>query len=301
MNRSKLLITIVLGIVVVFGIAQTSWQQRADLNGAAVNLAETRPIPIRENLWMEELTWMEVRDLVDSGYSTVILPTGGIEQNGPNVITGKHNKVVEVMSDAIARKLGQTLIAPVVKFVPEGNHNPPTGHMRYPGTLGLTEKTYRNMLREICLSLKLHGFETIVLLGDSGGNQAGMEKVTNELNKEWSSKLSPRVIYAKNYYFQDEWSFNYLKSIGIHQLPDVKSAQRNDVHSDYHYESILAAANPDHIRAEERQENGTFSINGASLLPLRKTVENGKLLIEYRAQLTADDIRTQRLQFASPH
>lgn len=296
-----MLISAVLGIAVVLSIVQISRYQRAGPNSAAVNLAEARPMPIRENLWMEELTWMEVRDLVGSGYSTVILPTGGIEQNGPNVITGKHNKIVEVMSEAIARKLGQTLIAPVVKFVPEGNHNPPSGHMQYPGTLGLTEKTYRNVLREICLSLKLHGFQTIVLLGDSGGNQAGMEKVANKLNKEWSSGTSPRVIYAKDYYFQDEWSFDYLKSIGIHQLPDVKSAQRNDVHSDYHYESILAAVNPHYIRAEERQKNGTFSINGVSLLPLHKTVENGRLLIEYRAQLTADDIKTQRLQFASPH
>ena len=117
----------------------------------------------------------------------------------------------------------------------------------------------------------------------------------------WSSETSPRVIYSKNYYFQDEWSFDYLKSIGINQLPDVKSAQRNDVHSDYHYESILAATNPDYIRSEERQENGTFSVNGVSLLPLHKTVENGMLLIEYRAQLTADDIKKQRLRFASPH
>ena len=300
MNKARILITVVLGIAVIISIAQIAGYQRADPNGVAVNLAAPRPIPIRENLWMEELTWMEVRDLVDSGYSTVILPTGGIEQNGPNVITGKHNKIVEVMSEVVARKLGQTLIAPVVKFVPEGNHNPPTGHMQYPGTLGLTEGTYRNMLREICLSLKLDGFQFIVLLGDSGGNQAGMEKVANELNKEWSSESSPRVIYSKDYYFRDEWSFNYLKSIGIHQLPDVKSAQRNDVHSDYHYESILAAANPHYIRAEERQENGTFSVNGVSLLPLSKTVENGMLLIEYRAQLTADDIRKQRLGFASP-
>lgn len=299
MKRTVLLGSTTTIVLFLFGFVFLSRQSIPEGNRAEVDTSEPRPIPIRTSLWMEELTWMEVRDLVQDGYATVILPTGGIEQNGPNVITGKHNKIVEVMAEAIAKKLGKALIAPVVKFVPEGNHNPPTGHMLYPGTLGLTEDTYRNVLRELCLSLKHDGFQTIVLLGDSGGNQGGMESVADNLNKEWPGESSPRVVYSKSYYFEDTWSYDYLKSIGVNQLPDIRSAERGNVHSDYHYEAILAAIDPNHIRAEERRKTGPFEINGVSLDPLETVITNGNLLIEYRASLAVDDIRNQQLEFAS--
>lgn len=300
MNRAVLVGSIVALTVMLLGVMLFSRQPGSAANARAVNVSEPRPIPMRKSLWMEQLTWMEVRDLVQNGHTTVILPTGGIEQNGPNVITGKHNEIVAAMAEAIARKLGKTLIAPVVKFVPEGDHNPPTGHMLYPGTFGLTEETFRKVLRELCLSLQLDGFQTIVLLGDSGGNQAGMEAVAKDLNRQWSGDSSPRVVYSKSYYFEDMWSYDYLKSIGVTQLPDIRSAERGNVHSDYHYEAILAAIDPDHIRAEERQAADTFEINGVSLDPVEAVIKNGNLLIDYRANLTVNDIRSQQAEFVSP-
>ena len=101
-----------------------------------ISLVE-RKIPLHNSLWMEELTWLEIRDRIDEGYNTVIVPTGGIEQNGPFVITGKHNKIVASIAESIAHSLGKTLIAPVVPFVPQGSISPPTGHMQYPGTFGI--------------------------------------------------------------------------------------------------------------------------------------------------------------------
>lgn len=246
-----------------------------------------RPIAMRESLWLEELTWMEIRDLIREGFTTIIVPTGGIEQNGPHVVTGKHNVVVAAMSAAVARRLGNALIAPVVKFVPEGDHNPPSGHMLYPGTISLSEGTFRNLLYEIAVSLEIHGFRHIVLLGDSGDNQEGLEAVARKLNRRWKSSDS-LALYVGDYYFRDRWSYEYLKTRGIEQLPDVQSAQRGEVHSDYHYESILASIDPALIRAEERADAGEVSINGVSLEPMDETRGIGRSLIDYRAEFTAE-------------
>jgi len=65
---------------------------------------------------MEELTWMEVRDAIKEGKTTVIVATGGIEQNGPFVAIGKHNYVLQATTEAIALKLGNALIAPIIKI-----------------------------------------------------------------------------------------------------------------------------------------------------------------------------------------
>src|SRR4029079_10960908 len=111
-----------------------------------------RPIEAVDSVFVEELTWMEIRDAMKAGKSTVIIPTGGVEMNGPYLATGKHNYILRATTEAIARKLGDTLVAPIVPFVPEGNIDPPTDHMKYPSTISVTEETYEKLLTDICAS-----------------------------------------------------------------------------------------------------------------------------------------------------
>src|SRR5207253_4761954 len=99
-------------------------------------------------VWMEEMTWMDVRDAIKAGKTTAIIATGGMEPNGPWLATGKHNYVLQSNCEAIARKLGNALCAPIVKFVPEGMYEPVTGHMRSPGTISMREDTFRGILRD---------------------------------------------------------------------------------------------------------------------------------------------------------
>ena len=46
-------------------------------------LVMERPIPALNTIWIEEMTWIEIRDALAEGKRTAIVPTGGIEQNGP--------------------------------------------------------------------------------------------------------------------------------------------------------------------------------------------------------------------------
>ncbi len=125
----------------------------------AYNCSDTpNPLPAAKTVWMEEMTWMDIRDALKAGKTTVIIATGGMEPNGPWLVTGKHNYVLHTNCEAIARKLGNALCAPIVKFVPEGSYDPPSGHMRSPGTISLREGTYRAMLADIVSSLKGLGF-----------------------------------------------------------------------------------------------------------------------------------------------
>jgi len=98
-------------------------------------------------VFIEELTWTEVRDAIKAGKTTVILPTGGTEQNGPHMVLGKHNFIIKHTSEQIARKLGNALVAPVVAYVPEGDLDPPSGHMRYPGTRSRDDRQVVSGLR----------------------------------------------------------------------------------------------------------------------------------------------------------
>jgi creatinine amidohydrolase/Fe(II)-dependent formamide hydrolase-like protein len=258
--------------------------------GPPPELTAPRTIEAEDTVFTEEMTWMEVRDAVASGKTTVLVATGGLEQNGPHVATGKHNFVLRSTTEAIARRLGNALVAPIVPFVPEGRIDPPSGHMWYPGTISLRPETFQALLDDICSSLKQNGFRDIVLIGDSGGNREGMEKTAAALNARWAGGPA-RVHHVPEYYEQDIWSYDELKRMGIVQQPDVKSASRADIHTDFHYESIVALVSPALIRAEQRMKAGQFEVYGIQLAPLEKTLERARHLVDYRAEITVTAIR----------
>ena len=266
----------------------------AVFNGApahAQDLDAPRPIDGFDTVWIEELTWMEVRDALEEGMTTAIVGTGGVEQNGPYLASGKHNFVLQATAEAIARELGDALVAPIIKLVPEGSIDPPSGHMRYHATISVRQETFEAMLTDVLGSLAAHGFENLVLIGDSGGNVRGMENVAAALNGAWADRPA-RVHFIPEYYTEDIYSCDYLKEeLGIFQQPDECVATRNEYHDDYHYSSIMATVDPNTIRADQRMEAGLFSINGVDLAPVERTIENGRRLVVYRAGITARAIR----------
>ena len=264
--------------------------------GNQAALQAPRPIDAGTSLWSEELTWMEVRDLIKSGTTTIIIGTGGVEQNGPYLAGGKHNFVLQTVLPYIARAIPKSLIAPIVKFVPEGRIEPTGGgHMAYPGTISLEPATYEALLTDICRSFKTHGFVDIILLGDSGGNQTGMRNVADALNKKWVAEAAAaRVHFLPEYYDQDRWSYDFLKTLGITQInktagaqPDARTDTRNGMHDDIYYEAQTAVVDPRLIRAEERRKAGLLNLHGVDMTDIAKVVETGKKLAEYRAGIVA--------------
>src|SRR4029077_6707267 len=111
--------------------------------------AQAPSIPQPASVFLEELTWMEVRDAIAGGKTTVIIPTGGTEQNGPHMALGKHNYLVKYKAGKIAEQLGNAIVAPVMAYVPEGEipgAKPAAGHMRFPGTITTPEDAYEKVL-----------------------------------------------------------------------------------------------------------------------------------------------------------
>jgi len=136
-------------------------------------------------MWLEDLTWTELRDRIKGGATTIIVPVGGTEQNGPHMTLGKHNARVRFLAERIATELGNALVAPVVAYVPEGGVDPPVAHMRFPGTITVPSSTFEATLESAGRSFRLHGFRDIVLLGDHGGYQKDLRVVADRLNREW--------------------------------------------------------------------------------------------------------------------
>jgi creatinine amidohydrolase/Fe(II)-dependent formamide hydrolase-like protein len=241
-----------------------------------------RVLPIHDSVWLEDLTWLEVRDLMRAGRSTVLVSSGGVEQNGPWLALGKHNIILRATMDAVARKMGDALVAPVVPFVPEGEFAPPTGHMRYPGTVSVTQETFRALLTDIARSMKAHGFRHVVFLGDSGGNQTGMEAVAATLAKEWAGSGTD-IVFIPEYYDNARWNA-WIAEQGVNE-------ELEGLHDDVRHSSIMMLVDPEYVRTRERMDAGLFRINGVELAPVEKTQALARRLVDYQAQVTVEAIR----------
>ena len=87
--------------------------------------------PVRgetRSVWIDDLTWPEVRDAIAAGKRTAIVYTGSSEQNGPHMVIGKHNFVAHYEAQRIAEELGDALVYPILPFAVTGNAAARTGH-----------------------------------------------------------------------------------------------------------------------------------------------------------------------------
>jgi creatinine amidohydrolase/Fe(II)-dependent formamide hydrolase-like protein len=237
------------------------------------------------SVFLEELTWTEVRDAVQAGTTTVLVPTGGTEQNGPHMILGKHNIIVRFTAGEIAKQLGNALVAPVVAYVPEGPIDPPARHMLFPGTITLPEEHFAKVLEFTARSFKAHGFLDIVFIGDSGGNQPGQKAVADALNKEWAA-TRVRVHHAEAYYAtngSDEWL-----------IQQGETAESIGIHAGVRDTSQLLALYPEGVRRNKlalgRQDDGS----GVMGDPTRSSVAYGKKILELKIAAGVRVIRELR-------
>lgn len=239
---------------------------------------------IPNTVFLEELTWTEVREAIDSGTTTIMIPTGGTEQNGPHLTLGKHNSRMKVASERIARTLGNTLIAPVVAYVPEGQIDPPTGHMTKAGTISIPPEIFHSLIEYTARSLKQHGFRDILLIGDSGGNQQPMADVAEKLNQEWRNEPT-RVHHVSEWYTSGR---QFREEVLIPRGETMETIGRHAGLGDTASSMVLA---PQDVRINKMSVGKGMAIDGVSGDPTRATYEIGLEQYNYKFDATMRQIR----------
>jgi creatinine amidohydrolase len=232
----------------------------------------TAPLP--NTVQIADMTWVEVRSALAGGYTTVIVPSGGIEQNGPHMVLGKHDFIVGWAAEKIAKELGQTLVAPVIPYVPEGDYDPPTGHLRFPGTIGVPEDVYAKMLEGIARSLKAGGFKTICLIADHAGSLKPQAEVAQRLTQEWAHQ-GVKVIDVSDYY-ADTAQTEFLKSQG-------ETDATIGLHAGISDTSELMSVHPDGVDLQRYADAPyTMEPTGVSGNPMKATAERGRALLNIK-------------------
>ena len=238
------------------------------------------------SVYLEALTSPELQTLITKGHTTVLLPIGGTEQNGPHMVLGKHNVRAHFLAGQIAQKLGTAVVAPVLAYVPEGTVHPPVAHMRFSGTISIPDAAFEAVLEGAARSFKQHGFRDIVFLGDHGGYQKSEARVAERLNREWAKDPSTRVHALPEYYAAATAPFNQsLRSKGY-------SAAEIGVHAGLADTSMALAVDKNLVRADQlAQAAANAPANGVNGDPRRASAELGQGGLQHIVDATVAAVR----------
>jgi creatinine amidohydrolase len=241
---------------------------RPTMDTAPAGRTPTRP---PDTVFIDELTWEETRDLMKAGKTTVIVPIGGTEKNGYHMVLGKHNYVVSFAANQMARKIGNTLVAPVVQYVPEGDPDRQSF-----GTISLPSPAYDQLLDAAARSLKAHGFKEILFIGDSGGNQAGMVAVAKTLNEEWTG--GGTTVFALTDYYEGGREHYRAWMEAQFGYDDVKVG----AHAGISDTSQMLYVHPAGIRKDRITPWGGPADSGVTGDPMLATADIGRMGINFK-------------------
>lgn len=239
----------------------------------------------QNSVFIEDLTTQEVSAALRSGKTTVLIPIGGTEQNGPHMAIGKHNIRARALAGKIAASLGNALVAPVLSYTPEGNIDPPTEHMGFAGTISISEDTFKNILLGTARSFKKHGFTDVVLLGDSGNYQKALAAVAAQFNRE-ALKTNVRLHYVADYYRSTQGAYiDALKAKGL-------SSAEIGTHAGSADTSLLMAIDSTLVRPERFAEAARSGwVAGTLGDPRASSAANGQLGVDVVVKITVDAIK----------
>jgi creatinine amidohydrolase len=255
----------------------------AALLALVLSAASTLAYP-QKSVFLEDLTWTEVRDAILAGKTTIIVPIGGTEQSGPHMALGKHNARARHLAERIAAALGNALVAPVVAYVPEGTSSPPTGHMRFPGTITVPERAFEEILESAARGFQLHGFKDIVFLSDHGGYQKTVKKAAASLNREWAKRPARAHVIDEYYRAADVEFAKLLESKGF-------TSAEIGTHGGAADTSLTLAIDPNLVRIERMKAPNIGRADGVYGDPRRSSAELGKLGIDLIVEKSVAAIR----------
>jgi len=257
------------------------------------NAQDLPPAQAQPVVDIELLTWPEIYKAIhDQGKTTAIIFDGGTEQRGPQGVTGAHTFIAHATADAIARKLGNALVAPIIPYSIN------RANAELPGTIGLSSAVFAELNEQVAEQLIANGFSNVVLIGDHGGGQKEIKEVAAKLDAKYAGK-GIRVVYSDGPYTKanDEF-FAWLDKNGYPPsthagIPDTSEMLYLEGNQNWIRKELLPTAlgDPPRKPGQAADPNVKPIHNGISGDARRSSYELGKRFIDLKIQYGVEQIQ----------
>jgi creatinine amidohydrolase len=199
---------------------------------------------MRDSVLLEELSWPEVDEALGAGMRTMVIVTASMEQHGPHLPMLTDTAIGHAVGERVARRLGNALMAPVIRPACSDHH------LAFPGSLSLPAEVFIETVIAYVRSLAPHGFDTFVLLSSHGGNFAPLEVAAGRLRAEFAPK-GVRIVALAGLPALLEMMRVMVETAAAMGAPQDVDA----IHADATETSIMMARHP-HLVAAGRLEAG---------------------------------------------
>lgn len=201
------------------------------------------------SIYLEELSWPDVKAAMQGGVDTVIFAVGSTEQHGPHLPLACDTLIGESLAAMGAERLGQALVAPAVR-VGCSEH-----HMEFPGTISITAPELQAVLLDYIRTIFRHGFSRVVMIPSHGGNFATVAKTAQTARENWPDK---KVVAYTDLNRLLETAFTMSAKFGI-------AAGESGVHAGEFETSILLSTHPELVDMSRAEEG--FTGDFAAIIP----------------------------------
>ncbi|MGQ9646512.1 MAG: creatininase family protein [Thermodesulfobacteriota bacterium] len=191
-----------------------------------------------ETVLMEEMTWREIKEAIEQGKDTAILVSGSIEQHGPHLPTATDTIIGYATAEAVAKKLGNALVAPLIRPALSRHH------IDFPGTIALRLQTFVKVLEEYCFCLRAHGFKKVVLFVSHGGNSDAVRAFVPSIAKKVGPDLQLLAVMTVEKHIKAFQNLLLKKGITI---------QKAGVHAGFSETSVMLMLRPDLVAMDKAQ------------------------------------------------
>jgi len=135
-----------------------------------------------KRVFMEEMSWPEIRTAMENGADTVLICAASHEQHGPHLAESTDYIIGKAMCEGVAGRLGKALVAPLIR------PGLSVHHMNHPGSLTLRPEVFKGLVEDYVDCYVRHGFANIVLLSSHGGNYAVLRTVADEMRQKYPDR-----------------------------------------------------------------------------------------------------------------
>ena len=137
----------------------------------------------------EKHSWSQIAEF-DRDRTTIIIPTGAIEQHGPHLAIDTDIANADAIAHAVATTVStqKILVAPPVWWGTSPHH------LGFPGTISLKNETFSKILFDTISSIKPHGFYRFLIINGHGGNIGILTATVSSLNEELGISI-PAISY----------------------------------------------------------------------------------------------------------
>ena len=235
-------------------------------------------------LFIERMTWPDVEAAIAGGKRRVIICAASSEQHGPHLPEATDALLGEEYARRLALRLGDALVAPVIR--PGCSEH----HMTFAGSLTISAELLIAIIESYIDSLARHGFGSFVVMSSHGGNYPVLA--------EWAKRkpMANCAVITDIAVFQA--GFDALRRFG-----------RTDTagpHAEVMETSMMLATHPGLVHMERAEpgfegemalkvllERGMrgVSANGIIGNPVGATAEMGEAVLEALAESLASRVR----------